>query len=340
MQTIWQTLWRHLAPLFLGLLATAPVLAQDMAGARDYPAIKRFGGSSIIGYEVRNFDSVDFQTSTYKGWDGQAKQRRYAEPPLTLEGKLTRIWYEAPGTTRALELYRNYTNELEAAGFKTLYDSTKDSAATRWPAFTATFSSHNKDFVKNTRSEFVFTSAAAGSLRTGTFQKDNTTVRLIVVDWPKDDRTFKSREGAYAALDILETKAMEQNMVVVSASEIGKALTASGKVAIYGILFDTGKADIKPESKASLEQIAAYLVKSDPSARLHVVGHTDTVGGFDSNLALSRRRAEAVVAALGRDYGIAASRLQPNGVASLAPVASNAAEEGRAKNRRVELVLQ
>ena len=208
MQTIWQTLWRYLAPVFLGLLAAGPVLAQDMAGARDYPAIKRFGGSSIIGYEVRNFDSVDFQTSTYKNWDGQAKQRRYAEPPLTLEGKLTRIWYEAPGTTRALELYRNYTNELEAAGFKTLYDSTKDSAATRWPAFTATFSSHNKDFVKNTRSEFVFTSAAAGSLRTGTFQKDNTTVRLIVVDWPKDDRTFKSREGAYAALDILETKAM------------------------------------------------------------------------------------------------------------------------------------
>ena len=91
MQTIWQTLWRHMAPLFLGLLAAVPVLAQDMAGARDYPAIKRFGGSSIIAYEVRNFDSVDFQTSTYKGWDGQAKQRRYAEPPLTLEGKLTRI---------------------------------------------------------------------------------------------------------------------------------------------------------------------------------------------------------------------------------------------------------
>ena len=92
-------------------------------------------------------------------------------------------------------------------------------------------------------------------------------------------------------------------------------------------------------ARASLDQIATYL-KADAGARLHVVGHTDSVGGFDSNLALSRRRAEAVVAALGRDYGIAASRLQPNGVASLAPVASNAAEEGRAKNRRVELVLQ
>ena len=71
-----------------------------------------------------------------------------------------------------------------------------------------------------------------------------------------------------------------------------------------------------------------------------MVGHTDSVGGFDGNLALSRRRAEAVAAALVKDYGVAAGRLVGNGVASLAPVASNASEEGRAKNRRVELVLQ
>ena len=125
----------------------------------------------------------------------------------------------------------------------------------------------------------------------------------------------------------------------MSASEIGKSLTTQGKVAIYGIYFDTGKADIKPDSKPSLDQIAAFL-KAEPGVKLHVVGHTDSVGGFDSNLALSRRRAEAVAAALVKDYGVATGRLVGNGVASLAPVASNASEEGRAKNRRVELVLQ
>ena len=140
-------------------------------------------------------------------------------------------------------------------------------------------------------------------------------------------------------MDILETKAMEQNMVVVSASDISKSITANGKVAIYGILFDTGKADVKPESKPSLEQIAAFL-KAEPTVKLHVVGHTDSVGSFDSNLALSKRRADAVAAVLAKDYGIAANRLVGNGVASLAPVASNNSDEGKAKNRRVELVPQ
>jgi outer membrane protein OmpA-like peptidoglycan-associated protein len=181
--------------------------------------------------------------------------------------------------------------------------------------------------------------AEANTIRTGTFQKDNVTVRLVAIDWPKEDRTYKARQGAYIAVDVLETKAMQQNMVVVSASEIGKSLTTQGKVAIYGIYFDTGKADIKPDSKPSLDQIAAFL-KAEPGVKLHVVGHTDSVGGFDSNLALSRRRAEAVAAALVKDYGVAAGRLVGNGVASLAPVAINASEEGRAKNRRVELVLQ
>jgi len=322
-----------------GIGGAGAALAQDMAGAKDHPAVKRFNGSALVGYEVRNFDAVDFQTSTYRTYDGPSGERQYAKPPLHLEGRLTRLWYEAPGDTRSLELYRNYTNELEAAGFKVLYDSTKDPAATRWPNFMSSFGKSRRDFIKNVRSEYVMYSATEKTIRTGTFQKDNVTVRLVSVDWTKDDPTYKAKQGAYIAVDILETEAMKQNMVVVSASEIGQSLTASGKVAIYGIYFDTGKADIKPDSKPSLEQIGAFL-KADPGVKLHVVGHTDSVGSFDSNLGLSRRRAEAVAAALVKDYGVAAGRLVGNGVASLAPVASNATEEGRAKNRRVELVLQ
>jgi len=69
-----------------------------------------------------------------------------------------------------------------------------------------------------------------------------------------------------------------------------------------------------------------------------VVGHTDNVGSYETNLSLSKRRADAVVAALNTEYGINAGRLTANGVASLAPVAVNTTDEGRAKNRRVELV--
>lgn len=324
---------------FVGLVSTGVATAQDLAGAKDHPAVKRFGGSTIVGYEVRNFDAVEFQTSTFKEFDLQANKRRYVQPPLALEGKLTRLWYEAPGATRSLELYRNYTNDLAANGFTALYDSTRDSAAGSYTNFLANFSGGQRDLIKNNRSEYVMYAADASTVRTGTFQKGNTTVRLVAIDWPKEDATYKSKQGAYIAVDIVETKAMEQNMVVVSASDISKSITANGKVAIYGILFDTGKADVKPESKPSLEQIAAFL-KAEPAVKLHVVGHTDSVGGFDSNLALSKRRADAVAAALAKDYGIAANRMVGNGVASLAPVASNSSDEGRAENRRVELVLQ
>lgn len=330
---------RTLCATWLYLVFAGTAMAQDMPGSSDHPAVKRFGGSTIVGYEVRNFDTVEFQTSTFKEYDLAASTRRYVQAPLVLEGKLTRLWYEAPGSTRSLELYRNYVNDLTAAGFRPLYDSTRDTAVGRWNNFMASFSRGKKDYIKNIRSEFVMYSASTGSIRTGTFQKDKLTVRLLAVDWPKEVKSFKSREGAYMAVDVMETQPMEQNMVVVSASDISKSITANGKVAIYGILFDTGKADIKPESKASLDQIAAFL-KAEPAIKLHVVGHTDSVGGFDSNLALSQRRADAVAAVLAKNYGIAAARMVGNGVASLAPVAANTSEEGRAKNRRVELVLQ
>lgn len=332
--------WRRIFCLgFMALAFGGAVWAQDIPGSKDHPAVKRFGGSSIVGYEVRNFDAAEFQTSTFKEYDLAASARRYVQPPLQLEGKLTRLWYEAPGETRSLEIYRNYVNELASAGFQPLYDSTRDAAAGRWNNFLASFSKGKKDYIKNSRTEFVMYAASVGSIRTGTFQKGNTTVRLLAIDWPKNDNSYKSREGAYMAVDVMETKAMEQNMVVVSASDISKSITVSGKVAIYGILFDTGKADIKAESKPSLDQIATFL-KAEPGVKLHVVGHTDSVGGFDSNMVLSKRRADAVAAALVKDYGVAAARLVGNGVASLAPVASNGTEDGRAKNRRVELVLQ
>lgn len=77
-------------------------------------------------------------------------------------------------------------------------------------------------------------------------------MRLVVVDWPEEDRIQKARQDAYAVVDVLETRAMEQRMVVVSASEIAESLTASGKVAIYGIYFDFGKADMQQESEPSL----------------------------------------------------------------------------------------
>jgi outer membrane protein OmpA-like peptidoglycan-associated protein len=140
-------------------------------------------------------------------------------------------------------------------------------------------------------------------------------------------------------LSIIEVKPMTAGLVTVNAQAMANDITGTGHVAIYGIYFDTGKAAIKPESKPVLDEIAKLLA-TQSALKLHVVGHTDNVGSLGSNMTLSKQRAEAVVNALVNEYRVAATRLQPNGVGPLAPVASNAAEDGRAKNRRVELVAQ
>ncbi|MBI5896649.1 MAG: OmpA family protein, partial [Desulfobacterales bacterium] len=139
-------------------------------------------------------------------------------------------------------------------------------------------------------------------------------------------------------LTIVEKEIMKQE-VVANAEAMGNDIHATGHVSIYGIYFDTGKSEIKPESDAALQEIA-NLLKNDAALKVYVVGHTDNVGSFDSNLRLSKDRADAVTNALVGKYGIAAERLKSHGVASLAPVVSNDTEDGKAKNRRVELVQQ
>jgi outer membrane protein OmpA-like peptidoglycan-associated protein len=139
-------------------------------------------------------------------------------------------------------------------------------------------------------------------------------------------------------LRIVEKEAMAQH-VVADAASFGSGLKATGHVTVEGIFFDTAKAVVKPESAPALAEVAKLLA-SDPSLKLWVVGHTDAVGPIDANMKLAQARAEAVVASLSASHGVGAARLRGYGVGPLAPVASNETEEGRAKNRRVELVRQ
>jgi OmpA-OmpF porin, OOP family len=139
-------------------------------------------------------------------------------------------------------------------------------------------------------------------------------------------------------LTIVEKEVMKQE-VVADAAAMGNDIDTTGHVAVYGIYFDTGKSEIKPESDVAISEIAT-LLKNNNALNLYVVGHTDNVGSFDSNMKLSKDRANAVVKVLTSKHGIAAARLKSHGVASLSPIESNDTEEGKAKNRRVELVKQ
>ncbi len=143
--------------------------------------------------------------------------------------------------------------------------------------------------------------------------------------------------GSYS-IHLIEKQVMKQD-VVADAGAMNRSIRESGKAALYGIYFDTGKADVKPESEATLKEIAK-LLNDNANLKLYVVGHTDNSGTLDVNIKLSQDRAAAVVNALVNRYSIGAFRLKACGDGPTAPVASNDAEEGRALNRRVELVKQ
>ena len=136
---------------------------------------------------------------------------------------------------------------------------------------------------------------------------------------------------------ILQEKAVQTGLVSVNADSLKQQIDVDGKALIYGIYFDTGNAQIKAESKPTLDAIAE-LLKRNPDLLLYVVGHTDDTGDGAANVNLSKQRADSVVAALVKNYQVAANRLQAQGVGPYAPASNNTSDAGKQKNRRVELV--
>jgi outer membrane protein OmpA-like peptidoglycan-associated protein len=143
--------------------------------------------------------------------------------------------------------------------------------------------------------------------------------------------------GPWTKIRIVEEKPMETGMVKVTADVLKTNILKDGHMAVYGIYFDTGKSDIKPESAETIKEIATLLQKN-PSLQIYIVGHTDNVGNLKDNMELSNKRAAAVVTELITRYKIEASRLEAGGVGPLAPVATNDTKEGKELNRRVEIV--
>jgi outer membrane protein OmpA-like peptidoglycan-associated protein len=155
-----------------------------------------------------------------------------------------------------------------------------------------------------------------------TAQKGGQWVKLAVVSDTYDLTTVKE-------------KPMEQVMTA-NAEGWAQQINQSGRASVYGINFDTGKSTIRPDSEPALNEVAR-LLQGNPSWAMVVAGHTDNVGAKAANLALSRQRAQAVIAWLAA-HGVEESRLVPAGFGDTRPVADNKDEAGRQKNRRVDLV--
>jgi outer membrane protein OmpA-like peptidoglycan-associated protein len=280
--------------------------------------ISRYPGLVITHYLTKEFDEFTLPL-------GKVVDQKFTKSQH-LEGKITRIIYVAPEGRSVLEVFRNYQGALKKAGFEALFTCSPQDCYGSGSSNARVYGTGDYDDYWGPDHGIDYVSAKLAR------PEGDVYVSLLV-----DDQGGNGRPNV--ELYVIEMKPMESDLITVDAASLANDINRTGHASVYGIYFDTGKADIKPESDATLKEIAK-LLQGDAKLKLYVVGHTDSQGSLDLNMDLSRRRAEAVLAALTTKYAVPAARLRAYGSGPYAPVASNDSEDGRAKNRRVELVKQ
>lgn len=329
---------RPLLLLALSLCCSLAARAADAPGTRDHPLVQRYEGAEIIGYDQRAFDSFTLPLGPVSR-DGADYS---LSPSQALSGAHTRLIYAAPAGRSPLEVAANYEESLKQAGFQVLYTCADEACGPR-ASLVRVFLYPSKARLKTTgdRSVYAFQSPGEHRFLAARLPRPEGDVYASVFVARETFTGVKdNQDRALVLLDVLETgAAMEQRMVTVDAAAMAADLAQGGRVSLYGVQFETGSAALKAESDPTLAEIAT-LLQQQPALKLFVVGHTDDVGAYSANLALSQRRAEAVVAALVDRLGVARDRLLAVGVGPVAPTAPNDGDDNRAKNRRVELVPQ
>ncbi|MDP9900817.1 OmpA family protein [Variovorax ginsengisoli] len=304
------------------MLASLPAAAADVSGAADHPLLSRFKGAKIADYKVSAFDEATVPVKAIAGRDNMAP-----DDLKQLEGKVTRIGYVIEGDKTALEVMRNYEQALARGGFQVVFQCAAQRCGQDMGGFLA---NSGKVMPAGFNASFDDKNHYLLTRRTGA--DGDVHVLLWVVEDPANKRVLAYEQ-------VIEGRPMDTGQVsVLTAAELGKKIEAEGRVAIYGVYFDTAQADVKPASRPSLDEMARLLT-SNPALRVYVVGHTDNVGGLAPNVDLSQRRADAVVKAL-TALKIDPQRMTAKGVGPLAPLATNTSDAGRTRNRRVELVRQ
>lgn len=270
------------------------------SGAREHALLKFYPQASVFDYSAKDFDAAEIVT---------AYTRRAAEPATltTFEGRVTNYYYRHKPNTSTLEIVRQYEAALKKTGFQTIVAG-KGSSNPGTP---------------ETNEDDGF-----GSFRLDRNGKPVAYVQVLAY-------YNGGPEVVESKVVIVEPKAMEQKLEA-NADGWFDELAKSGRVAVYGINFDTGKSTIRPDSATVLEEIRK-LSSAHPELNLLIEGHTDNVGGAAANKKLSEERAVAVKAWLAAK-GAKAAQLSTAGLGDTRPVGDNSTEAGRAKNRRVELV--
>lgn len=289
--------------------AGVPAAAAEIGADYEHPLISAYPGSTLRWRDRRNVNQVAYdEYRRIVGYDADARE------PITqtVSGRVTRLVYDNPPGRSITEILANYRQALEARGANV--DWSCDSGRTcgfGWPAVNG----------------FDISVLSDRRYFTGVLEQGGREVYFAI--------------GAYRqrhVIHLVEVEAMESGMVTVSADALGEGLDRDGRIELQGIYFDTGRATLTAESQPALEQVG-QLLRYRGELSLRIVGHTDSSGDFQANVQLSQDRADAVRLALMAQFGVAAERLTAQGVGPSVPVASNDTEDGRARNRRVELVL-
>ena len=283
------------------MVATVITATSNAIAENDgHPLITAFEGSYIESQEVKEFDKQQLVI-------GKVQQNGIVKTEK-IEGKVTRIDYRDPDNRSSLERMRNYEQAFKKGGFEIIYNCSKEECGPEIQIETI-------GYYPPERYLTALLKRKEGNVWIGVFVA----------------------AGPWTKIRIVEEKPMETGMVKVTADILKKNILKDGHMAVYGIYFDTGKSDIKPESAETIKEIATLLQKN-PSLQIYIVGHTDNAGKLKDNIELSNKRAVAVVKELITRYKIDASRLEAGGVGPLAPVATNDTKEGKELNRRVEIV--
>jgi OOP family OmpA-OmpF porin len=269
-----------------------------------------YAGSTVRENETLAFDAYDFVIGREANGDLRTR---------SVEGRVTRTLYNNPSGRSTLEIARNYEQALRDQGLRVLHQCAGRDACggtgnrtSNWNDVAGMNIGVGGDF------RYIAAEGEAGGRAVSV---------AVMVN--------KQRNWVY----VVEGEAMQTGQAGVSADTLAADLADGGSARLDGIYFDTGRATLRPESRAALEQVA-QLMKRDAALKLEIVGHTDAIGDDTANRRLSEERALAVRSALVVDHGVSDRRLRARGAGETEPVASNDSEAGRALNRRVELVKQ
>ncbi len=307
------------------VVVAALLAALPLSSAAAADLVSPFAGSEFVGEYASEYDKYYYVPDLVFGTD-----------PVAIEGKVTSRIYRKPEAKSNFEVFRSFEQELRAAGFDMLVvsDETRNVELSFRKA-------NNRDHNNVSARAYMRDGRATGVNdvgRAATQAQHGILARKTIDDTDVLLAVYTSKSGLYT-IDQVESAVMETGTVTLNLDALRDQMASEGRVAIYGILFDTGSAVIKAESADTLATVVDYL-RENTDRSFYVVGHTDDQGAYGANLALSKARAEAVRDALVEALPQASARLQAEGVGPLSPVATNQGTDGRSLNRRVELVSQ